>query len=131
MDPKEASLQKALNVLGKNLEQCSCQPLTGWYRDGFCKTDISDHGQHTVCCVLTDSFLTYSKAQGNDLSTPMPEFGFEGLKAGDKWCLCAPRWRQAFDDGMAPQVVLEATNIQCLNLIPLELLMQNSYSRPS
>ena len=88
------------NVLGTELKSCSCSPMTGWYRDGSCRTDISDQGMHTVCAVITEQFLSYSKAQGNDLSTP--QIGFPGLKKGDHWCLCAPRWKEAFEDGMAP-----------------------------
>ena len=121
---------KELNVLGKPLEICSCKPITGWYRDGFCKTDASDVGQHTICCVVTEGFLTYSKAQGNDLSTPAPEYGFPGLQPGDHWCLCAPRWKQAYEDGMAPKVRLEATNISALDQIELDLLKQNAFKEP-
>ncbi len=117
---------KVLNVLGEPLQLCSCSPMTGWYRDGFCRTDSSDTGQHTVCCVMTDSFLSYSKAQGNDLTTSIPEFGFIGLKPGDHWCLCAPRWKQAYEDGMAPLVILNSTEIGALRVIGLELLMQHS-----
>ena len=117
-----------LNVLGEPLHECSCEPLTGWYRDGFCKTDASDLGQHTVCCVMTETFLSYSKAQGNDLSTPIIEYGFPGLKPGDHWCLCAPRWQQAFDDGMAPEVRLEATEIGALGVIGLERLLKHAYN---
>ena len=118
---------KNLNVLGEPLEICSCGPMTGWYRDGFCKTDMSDIGQHTVCCVLTESFLSYSKAQGNDLITPKPEYSFAGLNPGDHWCLCAPRWRQAYEDGMAPLVRLKATEIGALRVIGIELLMEYAY----
>ncbi len=120
--------KKVLNVLGEPLDLCSCEPLTGWYRDGNCKTDSSDHGQHTVCCVVTESFLRYSKAQGNDLTTPMPEFGFPGLKPGDHWCLCALRWKQAYEDGMAPLVHISATEISTLKVIGLEKLIQHAYS---
>ena len=112
------------NVLGTELMTCNCNPMTGWYRDGTCNTDVSDLGMHTVCAVMTESFLSYSKAQGNDLSTPMPQFNFPGLKPGDHWCLCAPRWKEAYDDGMAPMVNLEATEVSTLNIIPLELLEQ-------
>ena len=118
--------EKFLNVLGEPLEVSSCDPNTGWYRDGFCKTDQSDFGQHTVCCVMTQSFLTYSKAQGNDLTTALPEFNFNGLKPGDHWCLCAARWKQAYEDGMAPPVLLSSTEISALEIIGLELLMQNA-----
>ena len=118
---------KTLNVLGEPIELCSCKPITGWYRDGFCKTDPSDLGQHTVCCVMSESFLRYSKAQGNDLSTSIPEFGFTALHPGDHWCLCASRWKQAYDDGMAPLVRLRSTEISALAVIGIELLMQYAY----
>tara|TARA_Y100001968_G_scaffold311209_1_gene333026 strand:- start:1039 stop:1479 length:441 start_codon:yes stop_codon:yes gene_type:complete len=112
------------NVLGTDLQSCNCSPMTGWYRDGLCKTDPTDFGVHTVCAVMTDSFLTYSKAQGNDLSTPMPQYDFPGLRAGDHWCLCAPRWKEAYDDGMAPLVNLEATEVSTLKVVDLEILQQ-------
>ncbi len=121
-------LIKSKNVFGKSLQECSCDPMTGWFRDGSCNTNISDHGRHTICCVITDSFLRYSKAQGNDLSTPMPQYGFNGLKEGDFWCLCAARWKQAYEDGMAPLVRLEATEISTLELIDLEILQRYAYS---
>ena len=114
------------NVLGGNLEECSCATMTGWYRDGSCKTDNSDFGKHTVCCLISDSFLRYSKAQGNDLSTSMPQYGFTGLKAGDYWCVCAARWKQAYEDGMAPMVSLQATEISTLELIGLDILEKYS-----
>src|SRR5512144_2126109 len=98
--------------------------MTGFYRDGYCRTGIEDGGRHTVCIVATDEFLAYSKRAGNDLSTPRPEFAFPGLKAGDKWCLVAVRWRQALEDGMAPQVVLEATHEATLQVVDLEDLKQ-------
>ena len=100
----------ARNVLGGTLTTCSIKPMTGFFRDGCCNTGPADVGSHTVCVVLTADFLAYSKSAGNDLSTPMPEYGFPGLKPGDRWCLCAPRWQQAFQAGMAPQVVLAATH---------------------
>ena len=115
------------NVLGEELAVCGCQPITGWFRNGFCETESSDSGQHSICCVMTNSFLNYSKAQGNDLSTPRPEFKFPGLTAGDCWCVCALRWAQALDDGMAPPVKLEATEISTLNVISLETLKTHSY----
>ena len=127
MTPSNSGSAPTLNILGEPLQICSCDPLTGWYRDGFCKTDNSDIGQHTVCCVMTQSFLTYSKAQGNDLITAMLEYGFSGLKPGDHWCLCAPRWKQAYEDGMAPLVRLEATEIGALGIIGIELLMQYAF----
>ena len=101
--------------------------MTGWFRDGFCRSDDFDTGKHTVCCVITKRFLTYSKAQGNDLSTPNPSFGFPGLNEGDHWCICALRWKQAFDDGVAPMVVLEATEIGALEQIGLEKLIDNQF----
>jgi hypothetical protein len=102
------------NVLGGVLESCSTQPLTGFFRNGCCDTAPEDVGSHTVCAVMTDDFLAFSKAQGNDLSTPRPEFGFAGLRAGSRWCLCAPRWQDALAAGHAPQVVLRATEAGAL-----------------
>ena len=119
--------EKILNVLGEPLTVCSCEPVTGWFRDGLCRTDKSDIGQHTVCCVITESFLRYSKAQGNDLKTPIPEYGFPGLKEGDHWCLCASRWKEAHDDGMAPFVSLKSTEIGALRVIGIELLLAHAY----
>jgi uncharacterized protein len=100
----------ALNVLGEDLQPCSLDPVTGYFRDGCCNTGSGDLGVHTVCAVMTEEFLSFSMACGNDLSTPRPEFGFAGLKPGDRWCLCAPRWQEAYDAGMAPQVILAATH---------------------
>ena len=113
------------NVLGTELQLCSCKPLTGWYRDGSCRTDISDQGMHTICAVMTEQFLSYSKAQGNDLSSQRA--GFPGLKEGDFWCLCALRWKEAFDDGMAPLINLEATEESTLKLIKIEVLKRFSH----
>ena len=110
------------NVLGGPLQPCSVSPLTGFYRDGCCNTGREDVGVHTVCAVMTADFLAFSKAQGNDLSTPMPEYGFAGLKPGDRWCLCAARWKEALDAGSAPKVVLEATHAVTLQVVPLEEL---------
>lgn len=100
----------ALNLLGDELEPCSFDPVTGYFRDGCCNTGSGDVGVHTVCVVLTEEFLAFSLAVGNDLSTPMPQYGFRGLRPGERWCLCAPRWQEAFEAGMAPQVVLAATH---------------------
>jgi uncharacterized protein (DUF2237 family) len=100
----------ARNVLGEPLEICSIKPMTGFYRDGCCNTGRDDVGSHTVCVVMTRTFLEFSKSRGNDLSTPVLEFGFAGLKAGDRWCLCAPRWQEAFESNHAPRVVLRATH---------------------
>jgi hypothetical protein len=98
------------NVLGEMLETCSVKPMTGFYRDGCCNTGQEDVGSHTVCVVMTAEFLDFSKSCGNDLSTPMPQFGFTGLKPGDRWCLCAPRWQEAFAAGQAPRVALRASH---------------------
>ncbi len=98
------------NVLGDPLEICSIKPMTGFYRDGCCETGQEDVGSHTVCAVMTAEFLAFSKSRGNDLSTPIPEFGFAGLVPGDRWCLCAPRWQEALEAGQAPRVVLRATH---------------------
>ena len=112
----------SLNVLGTVLEPCSLRPLTGFYRNGCCDTGPSDRGAHTVCAVMTDEFLALSKYLGNDLSTPRPEFGFAGLKAGDQWCLCAGRFLQAHEEGAAPMVRLTATHLETLQIVPLEVL---------
>lgn len=110
----------AQNVLGDDLIPCSMDPLTGWLRDGCCNTDVGDTGVHTVCAVMTAEFLEYSASVGNDLSTPHPEFGFPGLKPGDQWCLCAPRWSEAFEAGKAPKVVLAATHAATLEWASLK-----------
>jgi uncharacterized protein len=107
--------EPALNVLGEPIEICSLTPMTGFYRDGCCNTGEEDAGSHTVCAVMTAEFLEFSKAAGNDLSTPMPAIGFPGLKPGDRWCLCAPRWQEALEAGSAPRVVLRATHQEALN----------------
>ena len=109
----------AKNVLGTELVPCSTDPLTGFYRDGCCNTGAEDVGVHTVCAVMTDAFLAFSRDAGNDLSTPMPQYGFAGLQAGDQWCLCASRWAEAFDAGQAPQVVLESTHARTLEWVNL------------
>ncbi|MBT4353748.1 MAG: DUF2237 domain-containing protein [Rhodospirillaceae bacterium] len=113
------------NVLGSELSDCSMDPLTGFFRNGCCNTDERDVGTHTVCAIVTDAFLEFSKRQGNDLTTPRPEFNFKGLKDGDSWCLCALRWREANDAGCAPRVKLTATNIKTLDYIELEILKQH------
>ena len=115
---KEASV----NVLGGVLEACSLAPVTGFYRNGCCDTGPEDRGQHTVCAVMTAEFLAMSKYLGNDLSTPRLEFGFAGLKPGDRWCLCAGRFLQAHDEGAAPQVRLSATHIRALDVVPMAVL---------
>ncbi len=112
----------ARNVLGGELQSCSLAPVTGFFRNGCCETGPQDFGLHTVCVVLTAEFLAYSKRVGNDLSTPVPEYAFPGLNPGDRWCLCAPRWKEALDAGAAPQVVLEATHEETLAIVPLGVL---------
>jgi uncharacterized protein (DUF2237 family) len=112
-------LEAKLNVLGEPLAPCSEQPLTGFFRDGCCNTAPEDIGLHTVCTRVTAEFLEFSRSRGNDLSTPMPEFGFPGLKPGDQWCLCAARWQEALDAGAAPRVVLRATHAATLRLVKL------------
>jgi len=113
----------SVNVIGETLKPCSLvDPVTGFYRDGHCNTGPDDKGRHTVCVEVTDEFLAFSKDCGNDLSTPRPEFGFEGLKAGDRWCLCADRWAQADAYGKAPNVILQSTHINTLETIPFEIL---------
>jgi uncharacterized protein (DUF2237 family) len=115
-----------LNVLGSPLATCSVQPLTGYFRTGCCETAADDFGSHTVCAQVTAEFLAFSKARGNDLGTPMPAYGFDGLKPGDRWCLCVTRWKEAFDAGMAPRVVLAATHRAALSVVTLEQLMAHA-----
>ncbi len=122
MNIKEGLMSDIKNVLGTKLSICGCQPMTGWFRDGYCKTEYNDHGIHTVCCVVTDEFLEFSKEQGNDLITSRPEFNFQGLKAGDHWCLCAGRWFDAYKANKACPVVLEATHEETLAIIPFKAL---------
>jgi uncharacterized protein (DUF2237 family) len=114
------------NVFGEPLQPCSAAPVTGFFRNGCCDTSDEDVGSHTVCAVMTVAFLRFSKASGNDLSTPVPQFGFPGLKAGDRWCLCAPRWQEAFEAGQAPQVVLRATHQGALDYCTLEDLKRHA-----
>jgi uncharacterized protein (DUF2237 family) len=109
----------ARNVLGEPLDLCSNKPMTGFFRDGCCDTSQEDFGSHTVCAVMSAEFLQFSKSRGNDLSTPVPEFEFPGLKPGDRWCLCAPRWQEAFEAGQAPRVVLRATHEGALSFCSL------------
>ena len=114
----------AKNVLGEDLQPCSTDPMTGFYRDGCCNTGAGDGGVHTVCAEMTAEFLEFSKLRGNDLSTPVPAYEFPGLKPGDRWCLCAPRWREAYDAGMAPKVILESCHISTLEFATLEELRE-------
>jgi uncharacterized protein len=115
------------NVFGEELIACSVKPLTGFYRNGCCETGEDDPGVHSVCVITTESFLEFSKSAGNDLSSPKPEWGFPGLVAGDRWCLCASRWVEAWRAGVAPAVILEATNEKTLELIPIEELIKFAY----
>ena len=114
--------QAPLKVLGTPLRSCSYDPLTGYYRDGCCNTDEKDQGSHVICAKVTQEFLDFSFQQGNDLITPRPEYRFDGLQAGDRWCLCALRWKEAYLAGVAPNVVLESTNIRALDYVTLEQL---------
>ena len=116
----------AKNVLGTELATCSLQPRTGWFRDGCCNTGKGDQGLHLVCVRVTAEFLTFSKKAGNDLSTPIPEYGFPGLKPGNRWCLCVTRWTEALDAGVAPPVVLEATHMSTLEFATLEQLREHA-----
>ncbi len=115
------------NIYGENLIPCSTKPMTGFYRNGCCDTDFEDTGVHSVCVVVTKEFLEYSRAIGNDLITPMPEWSFPGLVPGDRWCLCASRWVEAWKAGIAPLVVLEATHEKTLDLIPLDELVKFAF----
>ena len=119
-------MSKARNVLGEPLQACCSDPVTGFYRDGFCHTGPEDFGRHTVCVRVTAEFLEFTQARGNDLSTPHPEFGFPGLKPGDQWCLCAGRWQEAFDAGKAPRVAIMATHESTLEIVDLKDLKSHA-----
>lgn len=114
------------NIFGEPLQCCCIKPLTGFYRDGFCRTNNEDNGKHVVCAIVTAEFLQFSKSRGNDLSTPRPEYSFPGLNPGDKWCLCAVRWKEAFEAGFAPKVVLEATDERALEYIEINHLISHA-----
>ena len=116
--------EKARNILGTELQSCCTDPMTGFLRDGYCNTNQIDQGTHVVCAIVTDAFLEFTKSRGNDLSTPRPEYQFPGLKAGDGWCLCALRWKEAYETGVAPLLKPEATHEKALNYIPMEILEQ-------
>lgn len=126
MAAKTTKNQTSKNVLGTPLVPCSEDPRTGFFRDACCNTSDEDLGAHTVCAEMTDDFLTFSKLAGNDLSTPHPEFGFPGLQAGDRWCLCASRWVEAMQAGHAPRVVLESTHARTLDFVPLAALQRHA-----
>jgi uncharacterized protein (DUF2237 family) len=119
------------NVLGAPLEPCGAEPLTGFYRDGCCNTGPEDVGSHTVCAVVSAEFLAHQKSVGNDLSTPRPEYGFAGLRPGDRWCVCADRWLQAYVDGAPAPVVLAATHRRALEVVPLEALSEHAVDVPA
>ena len=117
------------NVFGEPLITCSTKPLTGFFRNGCCDTNEKDIGLHTVCVIISQEFLLFSKSVGNDLTTPLPQYGFEGLKNGDKWCLCALRWKEALINNVAPKVVLEATNEKTLDVINIDDLLKHSHKK--
>ena len=118
----EIEMEESINVLGEPLVACGENPVTGFFRDGRCNTCAEDLGSHTVCIEATKEFLEFSRSKGNDLSTPMPEFNFPGLRSGDSWCLCAARWLEAYENNMAPRVYLTKTHRRALEVVPLELL---------
>ncbi len=115
-------MDEAKNILGGQLKSCSTNPMTGFFRDGCCNTDENDSGSHTVCTRVTAEFLEFSKQRGNDLSTPRPEYGFLGLKPGDQWCLCASRWKEAYEAGAAPHVILQSTHERAGDIVPIAAL---------
>ena len=117
-------MDSSLNVFGETLESCSEDPVTGFFRDGCCNTSEQDVGSHTVCVQVTQEFLEFSRFRGNDLSTPQPDFGFPGLQPGDRWCLCAERWREAHAAGMAPRVYLRSTHERALEIVPLSVIRE-------
>ena len=120
-------MEQQLNIFGEPLIACSNNPVTGYFRDGCCNTDETDFGVHTVCVIVTDEFVKFSIESGNDLTTPHPNWGFPGLQAGDKWCLCASRFLDAHERGFAPKVVLEATNEKTLEVVPMDVLIKHAY----
>jgi len=122
-------IDASINVLGEKLEPCSTNPVTGFFRNGCCDTSATDRGSHTVCVVMTAEFLAFSKSCGNDLSTPRPEFGFDGLKPGDQWCLCAARFVESYEAGMAPRVKLMATHKRALEIVSLDYLREHAVER--
>ena len=114
--------KQQLNLFNEIIEECSCEPLTGFFRTGCCDTSDQDLGSHTVCALMTEDFLRFSMSQGNDLSTSVPQYNFPGLKEGDRWCLCANRWLEAYEANSAPKIVAKATNIKALGIIPMEII---------
>ena len=124
-DSMNVATKEAKNVLGKTLQACCFEPRTGWFRDGYCNTDLNDQGSHVVCAIMTDDFLNFSASCGNNLKTPAPAYGFPGLKAGDKWCLCVSRWKDAMEAGVAPLIVLESSHQNALEVVSLEDLKKH------
>lgn len=122
-------MDAAKNVLGTELKPCCTDPMTGYYRDGVCNTGPTDNGRHVVCAEMTQEFLDFTKARGNDLCTPLPQYNFPGLKAGDRWCLCAVRWKEAYDAGKAPKVILESTHLKALDYLSIEALRKLEISK--
>ena len=126
---REIDVDPSVNVLGEPLEPCSTDPVTGFFRNGACDTCAEDQGSHTVCVVMTADFLMFSRSVGNDLSTPRPEFGFDGLSPGDQWCLCAARFLQAYQAGRAPRIRLRSTHRRALEIVPLDALREYAVER--
>ena len=120
------SEEEQLNIFNEPLEACSFDPVTGFFRSGCCETSEQDTGSHTVCAIMTEEFLKFSKSKGNDLSTPVPAFDFPGLNSGDRWCLCAARWLEAYEAGSAPSIIARATHIRALEIIPMEVMKEFS-----
>ena len=116
--------KQQLNLFNEIIEECSCEPLTGFFRTGCCDTSDKDLGSHTVCALMTEDFLQFSIAKGNDLSTPVPQYNFPGLKEGDRWCLCANRWLEAYKSDSAPAIIAKATNLKALDIIPMEIIKE-------
>lgn len=124
-------MEKAKNVLGTALKDCSTDPMTGFYRTGCCDTGPEDRGLHVVCAQMTTEFLQFSKAMGNDLTTPLPEYGFQGLKPGDRWCLCAARWQEALEHKVAPPIILSASHEKALEIVGFDDLMAHALAEVS
>ena len=122
-------MMKQLNVFNESINECCLNPITGYHRDGFCNYHTSDSGLHLVCALMTETFLSFSRSRGNDLSTPRPEFNFPGLKEGDRWCLCALRWKEAYDAGVAPKVHLESCHLNSLNFVTKKQLEEHAVNR--
>ncbi|MFT6322174.1 MAG: hypothetical protein ACJAT4_003109 [Granulosicoccus sp.] len=124
-DSMNVATKEAKNVLGETLQACCFEPRTGWFRDGYCNTDLNDQGSHVVCAIMTDDFLNFSASCGNNLKTPAPAYGFPGLKAGDKWCLCVSRWKDGMEAGVAPPIVLASTHQNALEVVSLDDLKKH------